>query len=247
MPKPQHVSAVATNPIIAELVAFIGGPNVAVTSLIAQGEPVAAFQRSGPMEARLLTSDVIVTLGLGFDDGLAPSLKRAADEGIPIVEIGTSLTAERLLPSATGAQNPDYHVWMDPLLWQEAAEPIATALAVASPGDASNIETRRNSARFNQRELARKLVTLAELLPPDRRHIVTRNAGLRYLGRAVGFRVDVGDAAIKTENGKLLESLSLDTLARAGTMKIGRTESVDLGTQEGLVKYALDLMFLIAQ
>ena len=199
------------------------------------------------MEARLLTSDVIVTLGLGFDDGLAPSLKKAADEGIPIVEIGSSLSPEKLLPSAAGGPSPDHHVWMDPLLWQEAAEPIASALAIASPGDAANIETRRSSAHFNQRELARKLSTVADLLPAARRRIVTRNAGLRYLGRISGYQVEIGDPAVRTEGYRQLEGLSLDTLAPRGTTKIGRAESVDLGTHEGLVKYALDLMILITQ
>jgi zinc/manganese transport system substrate-binding protein len=74
-----------------------------------------------------------VTSGLGLEAGLADALAAAADEGVPVLELGPGLDPQPL--GGTDSATPDPHWWLDPRRVARAVELIADRLTQVGEGD----------------------------------------------------------------------------------------------------------------
>jgi ABC-type Zn uptake system ZnuABC Zn-binding protein ZnuA len=158
-----------------------------------------------------------------------------------LCDLSASMPKEQLFSHPDDPALVDPHVWMDPALWSRAVDPLVAALLKVQPAHAPEIETRGHSARFDLKKLAEQLQKLGASMPAGQRSFPTRNFGLRYLGRVIGITVQLGEPGT-SNSARKLEALALDTLSPSSEKLIGRNESHDLSTYEGLVGYAADLM-----
>jgi hypothetical protein len=123
-------------------------------------------------------------------NSLGDVLARAAANDKPVVMVAESL------PRAKLRANPDYpdaadpHVWMDPVLWAEAAGSIAAALARLLPESGQVFEA-------NLAALRRRLLALHEYgarvmasIPPRQRLLVTAHDAFGYFAPRYGLEVD---------------------------------------------------------
>ncbi len=237
--KPLRVEC--TTPIIAEMVARVGGDAVDARSLL-ERDAKPAWRRTGEVEARLLTADAVVALGLRFDEALQASFTRAEEAKIPVIFLGELLPEDQLIPHATDPKVADPHIWLHPTLWSLTSEPLVSALSRLAPGHAEDIEKRGYAVRFEDKQFTAELARSAEFLTGLKRQVTTRNAGLRYLGAAVGLDVQLGDPTSTEPNAVRLETLELGNLKPPGEKMVIRTQSLDLGTTHGLCRMALDLI-----
>jgi ABC-type Zn uptake system ZnuABC Zn-binding protein ZnuA len=241
-PAPRHVTVAATLGVIAELVGRIGGDNMSVVALPAPGQRLGQLVRSGPNEAKLLSCDLIVSLGLGAESSLAVSFERARKAGTRVCELAGAIDQALLFPGADG-NGIDPHIWMDPGLWGETIDPLVAALKSVQPSDVADIETLGHTARFELKKLAEDLRSRADVIAPERRRLRTTNSGLRYLARATGIEVELAPPKNESLEIRRLEALQLDTLMAPGGEKVvARSEAHDLSLHSGLVRYAADLI-----
>lgn len=234
-----------TNLLVAELARRVAGDAAEVGCLLEPGGGAGMLRRSGPVEAAVLTSDLVVRLGLGTEEALERTFERAAESGVRVCELGPAFPPERLHPHPKAEGRPDPQVWMNPVLWAAAIDPLVAALSEAQPERAAEIETRGNVARFELQRLQEATEETIRFIPEAGRQIITGNSGLRYLGDAAGVAVRLGEPRVVTTTERELEGLRLDTLQPAGTLAVAHTASRDLGTYPGLVQYAADLLYVV--
>jgi manganese/zinc/iron transport system substrate-binding protein len=117
-------------------------------------------------------------------------LARAAANGKPVVLVAESL------PRAKLRANPDYpdaadpHVWMDPVLWAEAAGSIAAGLARVLPASAAVFDANLAALRNRLAALHEYGARVMGSIPPRQRLLVTAHDAFGYFAARYGLEVD---------------------------------------------------------
>jgi ABC-type Zn uptake system ZnuABC Zn-binding protein ZnuA len=122
LPVAAKLAIVATTPDLQSLAAAIGGDLVTVASIVPAGADAEAFEPKPGDIARLNDADLVVRVGLGYDEWLDrvlrnPRLMRGdvahvdASLGIPLLEVQSRNPSEQG-GHAHGLANP--HYWLDP-------------------------------------------------------------------------------------------------------------------------------------
>ena len=177
-------SVIATTTILGDVAANIGGDGATVEVLIPLGADPHDYRPSAQQVARIQSADLVVVNGLGLEEGLADVLRAAREEGVTILEVGPRLNPE---PLATSDSGLDPHVWMDLDRMATAARLIGEALAEVDPsGDW------RDRAEWYAGLLASTDVEIREILevvPPEKRILVTNHDSMGYFARRYGFEV----------------------------------------------------------
>ncbi len=191
----RRLQVVATTTVVADLVRQIAGDRVGLDCLMAPGIDPHSYKATPRDADRLARADLVVASGLHLEGKLADLLERLSRR-VPVIAVGDSLPADRLLDAGAGMHDP--HVWFDAALWSRGVPAVAERLAKLDPPHA---EAYRESGRV----YAEKLLalddeireTLAEI-PLERRVMVTAHDAFRYFGRAYGIEV-VGIQGTSTE------------------------------------------------
>lgn len=118
---------VTTTALLADVVADVGSGEVDVVSLLPPGGDPE--RDPGLMLADLdRRPSLVVTVGLGFEEGMRPTLAEAAASGIPVVEVAP---VGEPLEALDGRLDP--RIWLDPLRMATAAPLIARWLTGVVP------------------------------------------------------------------------------------------------------------------
>lgn len=181
------VVAVTTN-ILADAVRQIAGDQVEVLDLMPAGADPHSFQISAQEAARMRDADLVVSNGLGLEEGLAPHIEAAADDGVAVVVAGDAVqTVEWTTEDATGV---DPHFWTDPQQMAAAVESVSAAIAEHVKN--VDTETLRRDTDAYLAELAAldaELATGFGAIPEARRALVTNHHVFGYLAKRYGFTV----------------------------------------------------------
>ena len=182
----------ATTSILGDVVAAVGGPDIALTVLLKPGQDPHAFNPAPTDLAALSRSDLLIVNGLGLETFL-PRLQA----GPEIVDASRSLTPRsQSEPAHHGAHDsqaegsPDPHVWFDPMQVASWTDVIRDALAARDPAHAAGYAARAAAYRAQLVELDAWIRAQVETIPPDRRRLVTDHAVLGYFAARYGFTLD---------------------------------------------------------
>jgi zinc/manganese transport system substrate-binding protein len=175
---------VATTSIVGDLVGHVAGDEARVEVLIPVGADPHDFAPSARQAASLREADLVVTSGLGLEAGLADALAAAADDGVPVLELGPALDPRPLggIDSAT----PDPHWWLDPLRAAGAVELIAERLTQVGEGDWT---PRATAFASELASLDDELGTSLATIPAERRKLVTTHDAFGYFAERYDFEV----------------------------------------------------------
>lgn len=209
---PADGGVVVTTNILGDVVQEVAGDEIEVTVLMPAGADPHSFEISAQQAAAVENADLVVSNGLGLEEGVQHVVDAAAADGVPVLAVGDLVDPLEYREGASAGQL-DPHFWTDPDRMVTGAELIAEALeehAGVEPGD--------DAAAYLDElgDLDRHLSTAFGEIPADRRSLVTNHHVLGYLADRYGFEV-VG-AVIPS--GTTLASPSaadLDSLATAIT------------------------------
>ncbi|NNF63334.1 MAG: zinc ABC transporter substrate-binding protein [Acidimicrobiia bacterium] len=170
------VSVVATTTILGDVVRAVVGDDGTVEVLLPPQADPHDYQPSSRQIAAMTTADLVVANGLGLEEGLDDVLE------------GTSamLVGEQLDPRTVG-DSFDPHVWLDPIRMGQAAMLIAERLGeIDSSIDwASRAEAYAATMESTDAEIRR----IADMVPEDRRNLVSSHDALGYFAERYGFTV----------------------------------------------------------
>jgi zinc/manganese transport system substrate-binding protein len=175
---------IATTGIVGDLVSRVVGDEGQVETLIPTGADPHDFSPSAPQAARLRDAQLVVTSGLGLEGGLTDALEAAAEEGVPILDLGSLLEPRRLGGAEEGAFDP--HWWLDPLRGANAVDLIADRLAEIIDGGWGE---RAADARTELAALDAELQSLFGEIPADARQLVVGHDAFGYFAARYDFEV----------------------------------------------------------
>lgn len=183
---PGRLTVAVTTSVLGDITAAVAGDDAEVEVLIPPGADPHAYQPSARQAVSLRDADLIVTNGLGLEEGLADVVAAAAGDGVPVLEIGPLV--DPLRHPGDGAFDP--HVWMDPIRMGAAATAIGDALARADEtGAGAGWLDRAAAYRDAMAQLDAEVAALVASLPEERRKLVTNHDALEYFAQRYGFAV----------------------------------------------------------
>ncbi|MCC4250038.1 MULTISPECIES: zinc ABC transporter substrate-binding protein AztC [Microbacterium] len=178
---------VSTN-ILGDVVSNLVGDDIEVITLMRPGADPHSFEISASEAARLRAADLVVSNGLGLEEGLQQHLDAAADAGVATFVAGDAVD---VLPytstDAGGADDP--HFWTDPAQTIAVVDALVPVLEGMAGVDAAAVATRAADYREALEVLDADMTTAFAAIPEAQRALVTNHHVFGYLADRFGFRV----------------------------------------------------------
>lgn len=147
-----------------------------------------SFEISARQAAGMGDADLVVSNGLGLEEGLQQHLDRAAAAGAPMLVAGDEVD---VVPYSSGEAEgaPDPHFWTDPAAMLSVVNAIEAAAARIDGVDAGKLAVSADAYRAQLAELDAEMTTAFAALPSERRALVTNHHVFGYLAARFDFRV----------------------------------------------------------
>lgn len=186
----RSIRVVATTSIIADLVHEVGGPDVAIESLMGPGVDPHLYKASARDVSRMIEADLIVYNGLHLEGKIEDLFEEMKNQGritIPVAEVG--VPDSLLITSELFQGNYDPHVWFDARLWVLAAKALAKALGALDPEREDLFSSRGADYAIELMEVDAYVREKAAEIPDEKKILITSHDAFGYFGHAYGFKV----------------------------------------------------------
>ncbi|GAA2188808.1 zinc ABC transporter substrate-binding protein AztC [Leucobacter alluvii] len=219
---PDQPQIVVTTNILGDVVGEVVGDQAEVTTLMRANADPHSFEISAQEAAMLGDADLIVSSGLGLEEGLQQHLDRAAGAGAPLLVAGDAVEA---LPYTSGdaAGAPDPHFWTDPGTMLDVVDAIEVSASEIDGIDRTKLAEHADAYREELRTLDAEMTSAFEAIPQERRALVTNHHVFGYLAERYGFLVVgaaiPGGTTLAAPSAADLRELS-DAITRAGVSTI---------------------------
>ncbi|QEA27405.1 zinc ABC transporter substrate-binding protein [Microbacterium sp. PI-1] len=179
---------VVTTNILGDVVENLTGDAAEVTILMKPNADPHSFEISAQEAARMDGTDLLVTNGLGLEEGLQQHIDRTAAAGVPTVVAGDVID---VLPysseDANGADDP--HFWTDPARMVDVVDAVEEALAEVDGIDVAQVRSNAETYRGELAELDEEMSAAFAAIPVERRALVTNHHVFGYLADRFDFRL----------------------------------------------------------
>jgi zinc/manganese transport system substrate-binding protein len=184
----QGPQVVVTTNILGDVVQQVLGDQVEVTTLMRPNADPHSFQISARQAALMDDADLVVSNGLGLEEGLQQHLDRAAAAGAPLLIAGDVID---VVPYASGdaAGTPDPHFWTDPERMLEVVDALEISATQIDGIDTEQLAGRADDFRDQLAGLDSEMSAAFSAIPAARRALVTNHHVFGYLADRFDFRV----------------------------------------------------------
>ena len=214
---------VVTTNILGDVVQNLVGSEAEVLTLMRPNSDPHSFEISAQEAARILGADLIVTNGLGLEEGLQHQLDAAEAAGVPMIAAGAVIDP---LPYAagTGSDTADPHFWTDPLRMIDVVDAVTAAIQADVDGvDPATIEAQAAAYTAELRALDAEMTAAFAAIGPAHRNLVTNHHVFGYLADRFDFTVVgaviPGGSTLAAPSASDLRSL-VDAIDAAGVSTI---------------------------
>lgn len=177
---------VVTTNILGDVVEELAGKEADVTTLMKPNADPHSFEISAQEAALLGSADLIVSNGLGLEEGLQQHLDRAAAKDVPHFVAGEHIAVLNYRSTdADGA--PDPHFWTDPARMIDVINDLELALSVIVGVDATAIRSNAEHYRNEVQQLDAQMQQSFDSIPRERRALVTNHHVFGYLAERFDF------------------------------------------------------------
>ena len=182
------IRVVATTGQITNIAQEVGGEFVQVDGLMGAGIDPHLYVASESDVELLQNADIIFYNGLFLEAQMTDVMEQLAQRKT-VTPVAEHIPVERLLPWANYADEFDPHVWFDVTMWMETVKAVEETLVEFDPDHAA--EYQANAAAYLARldELDAYVRAQVELVPLEKRVLITAHDAFSYFGQAYGFEV----------------------------------------------------------
>ncbi|QHC68353.1 zinc ABC transporter solute-binding protein [Rathayibacter sp. VKM Ac-2759] len=174
--------------ILGDVVGELVGDEAEVVTLMEPDADPHSFEISAQQAARLRSADLVVSNGLGLEEGVQQHLDAAAEAGAPAFVAGDVIDA--LAYSDGDAEGrPDPHFWTDPARMIDVVDALEPALARIGGVDPEALAASTAVYRDELERLDAEMTAAFAALPERRRALVTNHHVFGYLAERFDFEV----------------------------------------------------------
>ncbi|BBE23722.1 hypothetical protein MN0502_26050 [Arthrobacter sp. MN05-02] len=178
---------VTTN-ILGDVVSNVVGDEAEVRVLMQPNADPHSFEISAQDGAMMRQADLIVTNGLGLEEGLQQHVDSARSEDVPLLVAGDVI--EPLAYTEGESEGaPDPHFWTDPALVVDVVDELQKRVAAIDGIDPSAIETSTDAYQGELTELDATMAETFAAIPAGQRNLVTNHHVFGYLADRYDFRI----------------------------------------------------------
>lgn len=176
---------VSTN-ILGDVVEELVGEQAQVVTLMKPNADPHSFEISAQQAATLRSADLLVSNGLGLEEGLQQHLDAA--DTVPAFVAGDAI---EVLDYSEGdaAGMPDSHFWTDPERMIDVVDAIEPVLAEIDGIDAEALDTTVEEYRAELEALDAQMAEAFATIPDERRALVTNHHVFGYLAERFDFDI----------------------------------------------------------
>jgi zinc/manganese transport system substrate-binding protein len=179
---------VATTNILGDVVENVAGDEATVTTLMRPNADPHSFEISAQEAALMDSAALLVSNGLGLEEGLQQHLDRAIGAGVPSVIAGDHIDM-LAYTSEEDDGAPDPHFWTDPARMVKVVDEVEKALVEVDGIDADAIHANADAYRAELADLDSQMTDAFSAIPEDRRALVTNHHVFGYLAERFDFDV----------------------------------------------------------
>lgn len=179
---------VVTTNILGDVVEQIAGNEAQVTTLMRPNADPHSFGISAQEAALLGSADLIVSNGLGLEEGLQQHLDRAAAQDIPLFVAGEHIEVLNYR-SADAAGSADPHFWTDPARMIDVIDGLESALSEIAGVNPAAIRSNAGHYRDEVQQLDSQMRQSFVSIPRERRALVTNHHVFGYLAERFDFEI----------------------------------------------------------
>lgn len=184
---PRPTIVVSTN-ILGDVVGELVGDQAQVVTLMKPNADPHSFEISAQEAGTLRDADLLVSNGLGLEEGLQQHLDAAAADDVPMFVAGDAI--EVLDYSEGDAEGmPDSHFWTDPARMIDVVDAIAPVLADIDGIDPEALDATVDEYRDELQALDAEMTEAFAAIPDDRRALVTNHHVFGYLAQRFDFDI----------------------------------------------------------
>ncbi len=178
---------VSTN-ILGDVVGELVGDQARVVTLMKQNADPHSFEISAQEAALLRDADLLVSNGLGLEEGLQQHLDAASAAEVPTFVAGDAIDVLDY-SSGDAAGMPDSHFWTDPGRMLDVIDDLSPALAEIDGIDHADLTESIAAYRGELEELDAEMTAAFAGIPADRRALVTNHHVFGYLADRFDFAI----------------------------------------------------------
>ncbi|GAB3988225.1 zinc ABC transporter substrate-binding protein AztC [Nocardioides marmoraquaticus] len=181
-------TVVVTTNILGDVVQEVLGEQAQVVTLMKPNADPHSFEISAQEAGRMRSADLLVSNGLGLEEGLQRQVDAAVADGVDSFVAGDELD---VLDYAEGdaAGSADPHWWTDPGRTTDVVEALAVQ-AAELPGVDETVLRRQADAYLGDLEtLETEMSEAFAAIPDDRRALVTNHHVFGYLADRFDFEI----------------------------------------------------------
>ncbi len=174
--------------MLADAVRAVAGTAARVESLMGEGVDPHLFRPTRADTAKLLAADLVVLNGHRLEGRMEEVLARLAAAGRRVLAMAETLPRAELRAHPEYPDAADPHVWMDPLLWAEAAGTLPRALAPLLPR--APLAQNLDAYRARLRRVHDYAMAALGGIPAPQRVLVTAHDAFGYFARRYDLAID---------------------------------------------------------
>jgi len=179
---------VVTTNILGDVTKEVLGDQAEVTVLMQPNADPHSFEISAQQAALMGSADLVVSNGLGLEEGLQQHLDRAAKSGAPLLTAGEVIAVVPYSSGdAEGAADP--HFWTDPAAMMDVVDAVESAAKDIDGIDANRLAASSAAYRDKLTELDADMTRAFGSIPKERRALVTNHHVFGYLAQRFDFDV----------------------------------------------------------
>ncbi len=196
-PSEEALSVVVSDPPLADLVARVAGPKVAVTSVVPMGVAGHTYEPRPEDARRLARADVFIENGMGLNTAVSSFARSNYPTGtrhyaladvIPPQEVLATDTPEQI--AAHGhAHSFNAHFWPNPVYAMAYVNRIAQIMAEVDPDDSRGYQERATAFVATLKSLDAAFAAVIATIPEVNRKLVVYHDSWSYFGRRYGLPV----------------------------------------------------------
>ena len=182
---PDRPTVVVTTDLLGDITASVVGDEVKVVTLMPRGSDPHSFDLSAREAATLRTADLLVSNGLGLEEGVQHHVDAAVADGATSFVAGDHV--EPLDYADSDAVDP--HFWTDPTQTARVVKALAPALARIDGVEASVIDDAAAAYLDQLDALDAEMADTLGAIPAEHRALVTNHHVFGYLARRYDVRI----------------------------------------------------------